>query len=63
MNQDTLNQIFSLLQKENEDINNKFTDLENCIKHLLMENDSLYQQNEKLKQNIKTTLQDLIDKL
>ena len=63
MNQDTLNQIFSLLQKENEDVNNKFTNLQNHIEYLLTENDALHQQNADLKQHIKTTLQNLIDKL
>ena len=63
MNQDTLNQIFSLLQRGNEDINNKFTDLQNHIEYLAEENSVLRNQNEDLKQRIKTTLQDLIDKL
>ena len=63
MNQDTLNQIFSLLQQGNEDINNKFTDLQNHIDYLTEENRVLRNQSEDLKQRIKTTLQDLIDKL
>ena len=63
MNQDTLNQICSLLQKGNEDINNKFAELQDHIEYLANENSNLRNQNEDLKQRIKTTLQDLIDKL
>ena len=63
MNQDTLNQICSLLQKGNEDINNRFVELQGHIEYLAEENNNLRNQNEDLKHRIKTTLQDLIDKL